>query len=193
VVEFIETFSGRRIEPLNPKPEQICIEDIAHALSLQCRFTGHVRKHYSVGEHSIRVALLSAGCTNKLGHIPAWDYKSRRTALWGLLHDASEAYLCDIASPVKHQPAFALYREAEARLETIIFEKFGLFGPRPSCIKQADAILCRTEGRDLMPGNDGLIFGDPAYPVEPLKQKIVPHTAAWAETTYLRLFHEWSS
>ena len=50
---WIQTFTGKRMYPLDPKPEDICIEDIAHALSNICRFTGHTKKFYSVGEHSI--------------------------------------------------------------------------------------------------------------------------------------------
>src|ERR1017187_10636100 len=76
----ITTFSGIHFWPLLPNPADIRIEDIAHALSNQCRFAGHAREFYSVAEHSVRVSQLC----------PPED------ALWGLLHDASEAYLTDV-------------------------------------------------------------------------------------------------
>src|SRR5271165_7548492 len=83
--DWIQTYTGRVMYPLDPRPEEINIIDIAHALSNLCRFTGHVRTFYSVAEHSVRV---SQHCDPK-------------DALWGLLHDASEAYLADMSRPMK--------------------------------------------------------------------------------------------
>ena len=98
---FIGTFSGLRFWPLDPNPEKILIADIAHALAHQCRFGGHASKFYSVAEHSVHVSKLC---------LP-------EHALWGLLHDASEAYLVDLPRPLKLLPEFAPYREAERRLQ----------------------------------------------------------------------------
>src|SRR5271156_4912831 len=80
---WIQTFTGKKFYPFNPKPQDIDIRDIAHALSNICRFTGHTKRFYSVAEHSRNVAKL----------VPA------HMKLQALLHDASEAYLCDIARP----------------------------------------------------------------------------------------------
>src|ERR1039457_118422 len=85
---FIGTFSGLRFWPLDPNPEKILIDDIAHALAHQCRFGGHASRFYSVAEHSVHVSRLC----------PPED------ALWGLLHDASEAYLVDLPRPLKQLP-----------------------------------------------------------------------------------------
>jgi hypothetical protein len=80
---YIVTYTGRRFHFLDPKIDEISIEDIAHALSNVCRFTGHTKRFYSVAEHS---CLVSALCDNRLE---------------GLLHDASEAYMSDLSSPLK--------------------------------------------------------------------------------------------
>ncbi|MBF0612521.1 MAG: hypothetical protein HQL55_15470, partial [Magnetococcales bacterium] len=77
---WIQTFTGRQFWPLAPVLEHIHVQDIAHALSLLCRFNGHCQKFYSVAEHSLHVATI----------LPP------ELAGWGLLHDASEAYLADL-------------------------------------------------------------------------------------------------
>ena len=78
--DWMQTHSGIQFWPLDPRPEDILIEDIAHALSNQCRFAGHCCFHYSVAQHSVLVS----------ENVPAQD------AMWGLLHDAGEAYLVDL-------------------------------------------------------------------------------------------------
>src|SRR6266496_3875421 len=96
--------SGKWFNVFNPKPEDVDIRDIAHALSNQCRFTGHTKEFYSVAQHSV---LVSTFCAPE-------------DAAWGLLHDASEAYLSDIASPVKKHPDFGpFYLEAEKRITDV--------------------------------------------------------------------------
>lgn len=132
---WIMTASGRRIHPLDPRPEDICIEDIAHALSHQCRFSGHVRRFYSVAQHSV---LVSFAC-------------GLDDALYGLLHDASEAYLVDVPRPLKRSDAFAGYRLAEAHLQAVIYRAFGLSPEEPPSLKVIDRRMLRTEQRDLMP------------------------------------------
>lgn len=132
--EWIQTFTGRKFYPLAPRIEDICIEDIAHALALQCRFTGHVRVHYSIAQHSEIVSRL----------VPP------ELELQGLLHDASEAYLVDVPSPIKRSATFADYRRAEARLQRMIFERFGCPLIEHAFVKAADRIMLATEARDLM-------------------------------------------
>ena len=133
--DWIQTYSGRRFWPLDPRPEEICIEDIAHALAHQCRFAGHVRRFYSVAEHSVRVSFVCK---------PA-------DALWGLLHDAAEAYLVDLPRPIKrHGEIGQMYREVERRLMAAICERFGLTINEPESVGAADKILLSIEARDLM-------------------------------------------
>lgn len=131
---WIQTYSGLRFDPVNPRPEDIRIEDVAHALAHQCRFTGHTKFFYSVAEHSIHV---SRQCTPQ-------------DALAGLLHDASEAYLVDVASPLKRLPEFAGYREIEARLQAMIFARFGLAPELPASVKDADLRMLSTEAVQIM-------------------------------------------
>ena len=102
----MNTASGRLVDPFNLRLEDIAIEDIAHSLSMQCRFNGHCARFYSVAEHSVLVSRLV---------LP-------KNRLWGLLHDAQEAYLGDIITPIKQQvPAI---QEVEANLQLLISLKF---------------------------------------------------------------------
>lgn len=82
---WIQTYTGKCFYPLDPRPEDIDIRDIAHSLSMLCRYNGHCRKFYSVAEHCVHVSKL----------VPP------EHALWGLLHDAEEAYTSDIPRPLK--------------------------------------------------------------------------------------------
>lgn len=109
VMSYIRTFSGKLVDPVHLTSKDVCIEDIAHALSNQCRFSGHVRRFYSVAEHSVRVMK-----------------KCAIDPLYGLLHDASEAYLVDLPRPLKYHPQFAFYKEVETYVQLQIEEKFGL-------------------------------------------------------------------
>lgn len=128
----ILTRSGLQINLLRPDPACIHLEDIAHALGNLCRFTGHTRQFYSVAQHSVHVS-----------HLVPPEH-----ALAALLHDATEAYLGDVSSPLKHQlPA---YREIEARMESAIATRFGLTLPLHPSIKAADLVALATEKRDLM-------------------------------------------
>src|SRR5574342_1090607 len=93
----IITYTGRLFWPLSPRLEDINILDICHALSNQTRFTGHTREFYSVAQHSCLVS----------------DLLPEKFKLDGLLHDASEAYLMDLARPVKELEQMTFFREAE--------------------------------------------------------------------------------
>jgi hypothetical protein len=133
--DWIQTYTGRQFWPLDPRAAEIDIDDIAHALSNLCRYSGHTERFYSVAEHSVYVS-----------HIVPPEF-----AMWGLLHDATEAYLVDLPRPLKRYSAMGdLYREIEGRLMVAICEHFGLGMPEPPCVKQADDVLLMTEKRDLM-------------------------------------------
>lgn len=170
---YIATYSGAYIEPLNPDPSRINIEDIAHALSNNCRFTGHVRDFYSVGQHSVLASLVV----------------SPENAMTALLHDASEAYLSDIARPVKQQPGFGeVYKEAENLLMEAIAERFGITWPVPEEVHYADNLLLVTEARDLM---HGTADWSPEYrAIEPLPTPITSWLPREAETRFLTRYYE---
>ncbi len=109
--DCITTYTGRHIDPVNPDPDMICIEDIAHALSLICRGNGHVQTFFSVGQHCINCAreALARGCSDRM-------------ALACLLHDASECYLSDVPRPFKK--TLAGYKRQEESLLNLIYEKY---------------------------------------------------------------------
>jgi len=161
--DWLQTFTGIRFWPLDPRPEEIHINDIAHALAMQCRFAGHSKQFYSIAEHSVHVSYLC----------------DPGDELWGLLHDASEAYLCDLARPTKHLPVMGEYQAAEKRLQQAIAECYGLSSEMPESVKFADNIMVSVEARELMapldpdwdrwlvPTSDlGMILGGTRSPAE---------------------------
>lgn len=109
--EYITTHTGNHFESMNPNLELICIEDIAHALSLMCRGNGHVKTFWSVGQHCICCAKEAA----ERG-LPA------RMVLACLFQDASESYMSDVPRPFKKEIPF--YQEQEEKLLTMIYEKW---------------------------------------------------------------------
>jgi hypothetical protein len=168
----ITTFSGIRFWPLLPNPADIRIEDIAHALSNQCRFGGHAREFYSIAEHSVRVSQL---CRPE-------------DALWGLLHDASEAYLSDVLAPMKELPQFDAYRAAERSLQGTIATRFGLSTEQPRSVTEADRAILEIEIRDLLIPTGGRQPGRP-----PHKNKLAitnPWQPRIAKARFLSRFRE---
>jgi len=152
------------------------IEDIAHALSNQCRFSGHTREFYSVAQHSVLVSRLLAGTGLET---------------WGLFHDASEAYLTDVARPLKRDPYFGkAYRGAEARAMRAVLEAFDLPWPEPHEVKAADNVLLATERRDLMssaPGRWAVLDG-----IIPLEDEISPWSPKRSRREFLTRYETFS-
>lgn len=136
---WIETYTGRRMYFLSPTTDMIDIKDVAHSLSLQCRFSGHTRTFYSVAEHCLRVSKLLYERT----------HCDPQVALQGLLHDATEAYLLDVPSPVKQY--LDGYYAIEDKLAAVIFKKFGAVYPYFKEVKIADMVLLKNEARYLLP------------------------------------------
>jgi len=163
----IITYTGRLFWPLDPRLEDINVLDICHALSNQCRFTGHTRFFYSVAEHSCRVH----------------DILPPHLKLTGLLHDAAEAYLMDLARPVKETEEMSLFRDAEDRIMYHIAIKFGLSLPFDKAIKDADYTLLVTEYRDLMEKNSKREYDFNGY--MPLESHIRPWTPAQAKSAMM--------
>jgi len=131
---YMTTFSGVRFTMFDPQVDQINLEDIAQALSMLCRFTGHVTEFYSVAQHSVMVSRL----------LPA------HLAFQGLLHDAQEAYINDLSRPVKHHPGMSAYRDLEQRLERTIRLRFGLPEKLDPLVKRVDDLIVVDEARRLL-------------------------------------------
>lgn len=136
---WIQTSTGGKFHILAPQQDEIEIEDIGHSLAKMCRFTGHVRKFYSVAEHSVLASRL----------VPPSD------TLWALLHDASEGYLTDMNRPLKHfTPVGPVYREIEKTVQNAICVKFHLPLDQPTSVHDADNALLYAEKDQLMPSMD---------------------------------------
>lgn len=170
-----QTFTGRQFWPLDPRPGDIRVEDIAHALALQCRFAGHCCVPYSVAEHSVRVADLLLQETG-----------DRSIALGGLLHDAAEAYCVDVPRPLK--PYLHGYKAIERGIAWAIEQWAGLHEGafESGLVKRADEVLLMTEARDLMgPSPAPWTF---AQPVNPLSERIEPWGWERAESEFLSMY-----
>jgi hypothetical protein len=142
---WIETYSGGKFDILDPEPDQFSIEDIAHSLSLLCRFTGHCKFFYSVAQHSYLGSYL----------VPEKD------ALWFLLHDASEAFIGDANRPLKHfTDAGKAYQTIEANIMRVICKKFGLPGEQPASVHEADNAMLFAEKDQIMQPMEWGFWGD---------------------------------
>lgn len=172
--DWIQTFTGKKFFPLAPDADAIDIVDIAHALANQCRFNGHSKKFYSVAEHSAIAATL---CKS-----------DRYLAKYMLLHDAAEAYLSDIPRPLKVLPEFGFYREAEGRLQAMIYEKFGLAPIEPSGVKDLDKQMLREEA--MSPALMWPLHPDWQDRCDPILAFSNPMPPDRAERWFLELFGE---
>lgn len=135
---YLQTVSGRFVNPFDPDPEQLDAGDIARALANVCRFGGHCRPFYSVAQHSVIVSELVEARGGDAEDVFA-----------ALMHDATEAYLGDMPHPIKHRsPLGAAFREAEAALEAVLRERFSIKADVPD-IKRVDRALLATERRSV--------------------------------------------
>lgn len=164
--DWCQTFTGRAIYPLDMRPEDIDLRDIAHSLALQCRFTGHCRVPYYVADHSLRV--LKAVRDETCGGLMPGE-EEREQLRWALLHDAAEAYMTDISRPVKR--SIQGWQEIERAIEATIAARFELKLPIPEIVLHADSVLLATEARDLMappPQSWGPLPAPLPYRIHPL-------------------------
>lgn len=128
----LKTKNNHIIDLQNPSIEVIDIEDIAHGLSLLCRFGGQIERFYSVAQHSLLVAALA-------------PVELKREAL---LHDASEAFLGDVIKPLKSLLGLS-YKQIEWSFEAVIFEKFGADFEKLGQVKEFDLQAYWLEDRAL--------------------------------------------
>jgi hypothetical protein len=136
VGNWIQTYTGIQFFPLDPRIEEIDIEDIAHALSMTCRFGGHCLNFYSVAEHCCLM----------------YDKASDKNKFHALMHDASEAYITDVPRPLK--PSLTNYKEIETHLMNKICEKYDLDLKMPAEVKTLDvAILFAEANQNMSPAS----------------------------------------
>jgi hypothetical protein len=154
----IHTFSGIAFDLLDPKPEMILVEDIVHSLALMNRFNGAALFPYSVAQHSLYVS----------GLLP------QELKLHGLLHDAAEAYVGDMVSPLKK--LMSQYKKVEEGIARVVAHVFGLSHPEPPEVKMADlAVLSAEREQVLLPS-----YG-PWYKDFPPPADICIEVLSWVE------------
>jgi len=144
----IHTFFGIAFDLLNPQPEMILLEDIIHSLSLINRFNGATKFPYSVAQHSLYVA----------GLLPD------KLKLHGLLHDAPEAYVGDMVSPLKK--IMTQYKEVEANISRVVANVFGLSYPAPAEVKKADLTVLSAEREQVLNLSYGPWYKDFPLPAD---------------------------
>ncbi len=164
--DWIATYTGRRFYPLDPRPGDIDIADIAHSLSLKCRFGGHCDRFYSVAEHSVLV------------------YRHVGT-LEALMHDAEEAYspFGDVPRPIK--ASIPWLKDISEPIERAIAERFNLIYPWPAEVKDADNRIIADERAAVMQAGEAWAGYD-----NPLGVVISGWPMFWAEKIFLQSFAE---
>ena len=159
---YIQTVKGRRFYMSHPEFD---IDEMAHALGMQCRFTGHVRKFYSVAEHCVLASRMVQDHPDIFG-LPATPYEA-------LMHDAHEAYVSDIASPWK--ALIPDYRTMEGNLELKMRRFYGLSDKISGGVKLADWVMLFIEAKSLFPAG---ISDDWLVPSEDFRSIMEPLAAS---------------
>jgi uncharacterized protein len=171
---WLQTYSGQRVSVAEPSPDNISIQDIATAISKQCRFNGHCSEFYSVAEHCVRGSKL------------AEKHFGKKVAKEFLMHDATEAYLGDLIKPVKVTMPF--FQQVEEVFWKAIAKKFGLLVEQSEECHYLDKIMVTWEKRDLLPFSEHW----PRLPdIEVFNlERLNPWNWRKAETRYLQRFTE---
>ncbi len=159
-MSIVRTYTGRNLDLLNPDPKEIDIQDIAHHLAKLDRYNGAGHYHYSVGQHSLLVA----------------DALPKEYKLQGLLHDATEAYLGDVVSPLKK--LLPDYRKIEQGVMAAVCKRYDITFPRPNIIKRADQAVMAAEMLQVvkwpdLPKKQGLPEPPKGMKIEPMGWKAV--------------------
>lgn len=167
---WIRTYTGGKLYYFYPEKSKIYIEDIAHALSLICRFNGATKEFYSVAQHSVFVA-------DKVKE----NGGTKEEIYSALMHDAAEAFISDVPSPFKK--FFPGFKKAEARMEKFLANKFKFKFPYGQIVKEYDLIALATEMRDLMQVSDHKLLT-----VKPVNEKIKPISPKQAQKLFIKRY-----
>ena len=159
----MHTYSGKRFNPLDASADDIDVLDIAHHLSNVCRYGGACKEFYSVAQHSV---------------ICSWLGSDADTNRWLLMHDASEAYIGDVISPLKMSYHYDIFREIEDRLMAVICERFELPITQPEEVHEIDILVRHTEMRDFGSVHESCWLNEPKLnwkirPLSPEKSKFL--------------------
>ena len=175
--DWMTTFTGRQFWPLDPRPEEVCIEDIAHALANICRFGGHCKRFYSVAQHSILVADLVAQVEPQF-------------RLAALLHDAPEAYIGDMVRPLKRFSDMGeLFTKIEHVVALAIWLRYNLPVIPAKVLQWADDLVLKYEHAQLI--NDGRMWA--VDTVEGPAVEVCPWSPSYAEVAFLGRFKAWGA
>jgi len=200
---WMQTYTGKQYFPLAPHPDDVDIEDIAHSLSLQCRFNGHCEKYYSVAEHSRRcvdaISMMWPDIFNEVFSSLPEDQDKAFEVLFdeymlplkkmALLHDAAEAYMCDLPRPFKK--SINNYKKYEELNMAAIITHFDIWPKHPvitkKYVKIVDNVMLMTEKRDLM--KEAPALWEMEGIVEPLDNPIYfPQNCKDAEKTFMMYY-----
>lgn len=170
--DWIQTFSGMPFDMRNFDPDNILIEDIAHAGALTCRFGGHCKKFYSVAQHAVLVS------RRLPGHLK----------FAAIMHDSTESYLHDVTTPLKRM--LPEYKKKELELQRVIEKKFGfaMDAFEDPVLKDVDFRMCVTEARDLFNRNMLKHWSRLFKKYEPYEERIEPWPPEEAEEMFLTEF-----
>lgn len=182
---WIQTHSRKRFEIIQPDPDAVCIEDIAHALARLCRFAGHVGHFYSVAQHSVITAKLIAEELNRPD-----------IGMAALLHDAAEAYIGDLSRPLKVAIGSKI-RQIETGVQSAVWSHFGITPPTERdwrLIMAADNVALQTEVRDLMggPREDWCVDWPEVFEHDVMDRTIVPLLPEEAEAQFMASYRNLS-
>jgi len=165
---WMSTFTGKKFTPFVPNMDDVCIEDIAHHLALECRYGGACKYHYSVAQHCVLGAMFAPS----------------KEKMPFLLHDAAETYFKDILHNMKN--AIPEYHEAEKALQELIYQKFNVPEFDRALVKRIDFGIMATEVGALMKTGKGWYF-----PQAPIHVNIHPWSWQWAEAAYIDAYNNY--
>jgi hypothetical protein len=171
--DWLQMPGGRRFYPLDPRPAEVHIADVARSLSRTPRWRGMSDRVIWVAQHCVLVSEL---CPDE-------------HALWGLLHDGPECIVCDLPSPLKSDPSMAPYVRADRAIMHAFCDRFGLPRARPACVAAADRVVLATEARDLFDAVDPEWDRRWLRDAPKLPDPVVPWSSAEAEARFLARFN----